>query len=372
MQGPVMAGIDAIAVVGLCAHERRRYAMDLAKARGYVFVPAEQTEQGIDAIDRLVGLLGMTADIRGFVLEYADDTACPEVIGALSAADSPAVLSDLVCVVDLTCLSGDLEEEDRCVRLVGQVEFASTLALLGPIGREDPAHESGDAPAHEFAEAVDLIAHLAPEAHRFVLDPGAVHEPVCWDFTHRPPSAGWTALLNSEFSTPAYPGGAWTDDNQPGGACPGTDDSVAELVGLPSTAGSARASGFRYEQARPFHPQRLQAVLTAALGDGCWGRIVRSAGFARLASRPYVTAHWDQTATRLMLAPLTAGPYLGEGAELLALGQELAFIGVDLDEPGLREALERAVLTDAELLAGPMAWLEYPDDFPAWDTAHRG
>jgi hypothetical protein len=46
--------IEAIAVVGLCAAERRRYAMALAGARGYVFVPAEQTVQGIDVIDRLV------------------------------------------------------------------------------------------------------------------------------------------------------------------------------------------------------------------------------------------------------------------------------------------------------------------------------
>jgi hypothetical protein len=35
-----VSGIDAIAVVGLCAYERRRYAMELAKTRGYVFVPA--------------------------------------------------------------------------------------------------------------------------------------------------------------------------------------------------------------------------------------------------------------------------------------------------------------------------------------------
>lgn len=255
--------------------------MELAKDRGYVFVPAEQTAQGIETIDRLVALLGTAPGVGGFVLEYADDAACPEVIGALSAADSRAVLSDLVCVVDL----------------------------------------------------------IAPEAHRFVLDGNSVHEPVYWDFGQRPPSAGWTALLNSEFFPPDH---------------------------------AERAIGFRYEQARPFHPQRLQAVLVAALGEGRWGRIVRSAGFARLASRPYVAAHWDQTGTRLMLAPLTAGPYLGEGAELLALGQELAFIGIDLDEAGLIEALERVVLTDAELLAVPTSWLEYPDDFPAWDSAHRG
>ena len=60
------------------------------------------------------------------------------------------------------------------------------------------------------------------------------------------------------------------------------------------------------------------------------------------------------------------------GAELLALGQDLAFIGSGLDGTGLSEALDRAVLTDAELLEGPMAWLEYHDEFPEWDSAHRG
>ncbi|WP_422385986.1 GTP-binding protein, partial [Brevibacterium epidermidis] len=100
----------------------------------------------------------------------------------------------------------------------------------------------------------------------------------------------------------------------------------------------------RFEQPRPFHPRRLQAVLEAALGRDCWGRIVRSAGFAKLASRPYVTAHWDQAGTLLTLAPLTADPLPGDGAELLALGQDLAFIGIDLDEAGLCAALESAVL----------------------------
>jgi hypothetical protein len=304
-----------------------------------------------------VNLLGMTAGVRGFVLEYDEEAACPEIIGAMSAADSRAVLSDLVCVVDLTCLHGDLDDEDRCVRLIGQIEFASTLALLTPEGlvsggegsgsSGEPLHGDGGGARNSdgvivpdgFAEAVELIGHLAPDASRFVCDGTAVHDPTCWDFGQRPPSAGWTSILNSEFLPPSNPG---------------------------------RIRGFRYEQARPFHPQRLQALLTAALGEGCWGRVIRSAGFARLASRPYVTAHWDQTGTRLMFAPLTAGPYLGEGAELLALGQDLAFIGIDLDEVGLREALERAVLTDAELLAGPMAWMEYRDEFPAWDSARRG
>ncbi|MGO3023309.1 MAG: GTP-binding protein [Brevibacterium sp.] len=326
---PIVDGIEAIAVVGLCAAERRHYAMTLARDRGYVFVPAEQSEQGIEAIDRLVELVGMTSGVHGFVLEYGDDADCAEIIGALSAPETRAVLTDLVCVLDLACLHSDLDSEVRAGALVAHIEFASTLALLAP--------EPSDSDVVEAASG--LIAHLAPEARRFLLRDGAVHEPVCWQFGHRPPAAGWTAILNSEFRPPARSGGVR--------AC-------------------------RFEQVRPFHPQRLQAVLSAALGEGCWGRIVRSAGFAKLASRPYVTAHWDQTGTLLMLSPLSVDPLPGGGAELLALGQDLAFIGFDLDEAGLCEALDRAVLTDAELLAGPMAWLEFHDEFPAWDSARRG
>ena len=328
-RSPIVDGIEAIAVVGLCAAERRRYAMGLARERGFVFVPAEQTEQGIEAIDRLVDLVGMTSGVHGFVLEYGEDADCAEIIGALSAPDTRAVLTDLVCVLDLACLRSDLDSEARAGALVAQIEFASTLALLAPDAADSAGAEA----------AIGLIAHLAPEAERFLLRDGAVHEPVCWQFGHRPPAAGWTAILNSEFRPPVRSGGVR--------AC-------------------------RFEQARPFHPQRLQAVLSAALGDGCWGRIVRSAGFAKLASRPYVTAHWDQAGTLLTLTPLSVEPLPGGGPELLALGQDLAFIGFDLDETGLCEALDRAVLTDAELLAGPMAWLEYHDEFPAWDSAHRG
>lgn len=302
--------------------------MSLARDRGYVFVPAEQTEQGIEAIDRLVDLVGMTSGVHGFVLEYGEDADCAEIIGALSAPDTRAVLTDLVCVLDLACLRSDLDSEARAGALVAQIEFASTLALLAPDAADSAGAEA----------AIGLIAHLAPEAERFLLRDGAVHEPVCWQFGHRPPAAGWTAILNSEFRPPVRSGGVR--------AC-------------------------RFEQPRPFHPRRLQAVLEAALGRGCWGRIVRSAGFAKLASRPYVTAHWDQTGTLLTLAPLTADPLPGDGAELLALGQDLAFIGIDLDEAGLCSALESAVLTDAELLAGPMAWLQYVDEFPAWDSARR-
>ena len=48
-----------------------------------------------------------------------------------------------------------------------------------------------------------------------------------------------------------------------------------------------------------------------------------------------------------------------------AIGQELAFIGLDLDANALHDVLDSAALTDDELTAGPAPWARYPDPFPA-------
>ncbi|WCM55102.1 hypothetical protein [Microbacterium sp. EF45047] len=47
-------------------------------------------------------------------------------------------------------------------------------------------------------------------------------------------------------------------------------------------------------------------------------------------------------------------------------GQDIGFIGLDLDAPALLAALDGAALDDAELAAGPREWCTYPDPFPAW------
>ena len=44
-------------------------------------------------------------------------------------------------------------------------------------------------------------------------------------------------------------------------------------------------------------------------------------------------------------------------------GQRLVLIGVNLDKPRMQSALEGALLTDAELAAGPAAWKRYEDPF---------
>jgi hypothetical protein len=46
--------------------------------------------------------------------------------------------------------------------------------------------------------------------------------------------------------------------------------------------------------------------------------------------------------------------------------QELAFIGVELDEGALRAKLDSALLSKKEQAGGPEAWAKLDDPFPDW------
>jgi hypothetical protein len=41
-------------------------------------------------------------------------------------------------------------------------------------------------------------------------------------------------------------------------------------------------------------------------------------------------------------------------------------IGIEMDEAALRQAFDACLLNDAELAAGPEAWVRYEDPFPQW------
>jgi hypothetical protein len=48
--------------------------------------------------------------------------------------------------------------------------------------------------------------------------------------------------------------------------------------------------------------------------------------------------------------------------------QELVLIGVDLPEAEVRAELDACLLTDDELVRGPLAWQSLPDPFPSWSS----
>ncbi|GAA5596001.1 G3E family GTPase [Kocuria rhizophila] len=130
-------------------------------------------------------------------------------------------------------------------------------------------------------------------------------------------------------------------------------------------------SSLRYENVRPLHPQRLGDLLDHRIETGEFGTVLRSAGFCRLATRSHVIAQWNHVGRMICLSPLARDEDMGERDELLALGQDLGIIGLDLDVPALRRAFDDAALTDDELAAGPAAWSQFHDPFPARPTADR-
>ena len=47
--------------------------------------------------------------------------------------------------------------------------------------------------------------------------------------------------------------------------------------------------------------------------------------------------------------------------------QELVFIGINMNETAIDEALEKCLLTDSEVAEGIEAWMKLDDPFPAWN-----
>lgn len=123
----------------------------------------------------------------------------------------------------------------------------------------------------------------------------------------------------------------------------------------------------RYREPLPFHPGRLASVIADDLAPGVNGRVLRSRGFFRLASRPDHVGSWSSFGAMLALDP-TANPSWDEDAPV---GQALWFVGERLDVHGIEQALDSALLTPAELLAGPDCWRAWADPFPVWPALHE-
>jgi G3E family GTPase len=319
-----------IVTMGVCGPERQAYAERTAVGLGSPLHLLRYRD--LRTAHALPHPSPRTDDER-VVVDLGTDV---DLLHAIAARGGVTV--EAVCVVDARHMIGDLLDEAPLVASpvpgdprgdVGARARQAALAL--EIATRIVWVNWEQVPTAALAVQMALASHLNPGATlRLTRDPRAdlsvdnprAHESEVLE------RAGWVRALNDEHDP-------YMRDH--------------------------RVSTLRYDQVRPFHPARLQSALDR-LDDGAAGRLVRSAGFCRIASRPGILARWEHVGSAMWLEPI------GTDDGRMGLGQEIAFTGLDLSAPRLRHLLDTATLTDAELAAGPDAWTALDDPLPAWPT----
>jgi G3E family GTPase len=238
------------------------------------------------------------------------------------------------------------EEDERNVAdlLVDQIEFCDVLL----ISKTDLIDESQLAELKAVLRSLNPDAELVPMAHgRVPLD--KVLDTGRFSFERARLAPGWLKELRGEH--------------------------------VPETQ-EYGISSFVYRARRPFHPEKFHALLH---GDWFGGKLLRSKGFFWLATRPQYAGQWSQAGgiahygfagmfwkavpeSRWPKDPETRGYIMEQWEEPFGdMRQELVFIGQNLDEARIRQALDACLLSDAALADGHRAWADLPDPFPAWE-----
>lgn len=331
--------VDVVAVMGPCAAERTSYAKEYAETTGSAYVETARLLPAEEAPMRAARWARRTVTQGRVIVDLPAGALPSEVIGELTETEDVRLVG-LVCVLDAMHLLTDLDVADarpplpvrpsdaQAATLVEQIEYASTVVLCG----------WNDLSTPDLSATMALVSHLAPRA-RLRLHPGVADVPVPVEekqFEPRQDGAGWMMLVNDEH-----------------------DPHMTD----------PRITSVRYESVRPFHPGRLYRLLDQRIARDEFGSVVRSAGFCRLATRSRATALWRQVGRQISLDPVGLDASDTDDEDLLAVGQDLAFTGIDLDVLALGRALDDATLTDAEFALGPRAWERFADPFPAWRGA---
>jgi G3E family GTPase len=261
----------------------------------------------------------------------------------VTVVDGHAFLIDYVespKLADIDQVAGEDDERTLSDLLIEQVEFADVL-VINKIDLMDP---------EEVVELRQLLHRLNPSAKiltsthaniplREILNTGL------FDFEKASNAAGWLKTLR------------------------GQESSEKDTYGFAS---------FVFRSRRPFHPTRFATFLENAAGSG----LVRAKGFLWLATRPEDMGILSLAGKSCVLSPsgrwladtpepewgLTEDELLDTRAnwdpEVGDRGQELVFIGQDIDPDAIMGDLEKCVLTDAEFASGAKKWKKWSDPFP--------
>jgi G3E family GTPase len=290
-----------------------------------------------DADDGRTGLAVVALDPAADPLEVA--LVLEHVVEARHPGSTPIGVLDVVAVSSVAEVRDALLDPrdddgplDAAERLAGRLECASVVVL----DDLEPERPTADA-----RRVLALLALLAPDA-RIV---------ACGDRASLVPTP---VRIARQRVRRLAAGMGWQ----------------AALAGRLAAAGATPTRGMGihvFRDPRPFHPERLRRAVARDLVPGPAGRIVRSRGLVRLASRPETVGSWSTAGDVLSLDPTAMRSWDPESPA----GQEIAFVGEGLDGEALDAILGACLLAPDELVAGPDAWRGYADPFPAWDTEHR-
>jgi G3E family GTPase len=300
-------------------------------------------------------------DEDGFSLS---DVACLDTM--LTVVDCETFVRDFCSserLRDRGQTAGDDDQRGLVNLLADQVEFADVIVL----NKADRVDADGMRQVRQVVRALNRDALLIEAEHsRVSLD--RVLGTGRFDFIRAQLAPGWMKELRGEH-TPE-----------------------TETYGITS---------FVYRARRPFHPQRFHRLITQGLGG-----VIRSKGFFWLATRMdwvgelstvgAATEHkaagfWFAARHRVdaglidrplsgaetLTAALPEADQVGDPAEHAAMQrmwdpawgdrrQELAVIGISLDEAALRDEFDACLLTEREMREGPARWQRLPDPFPSW------
>ena len=267
---------------------------------------------------------------------------------AVTVVDAMSFMSLVLSSAKLTAAGLAFDSEDeRAVPelLLEQIEFSDVI-LINKI-------EQVEEKALQVLEA--LLERLNPHA-RLIRVPKAqlrsrdVVETGIFDFDETDDGAGWLAELRGEF------------------------DGQESRHGVTS---------FTFDERTPFHPERFAELLQDFRIEG----LVRVKGSVWVASRHNEIGVWSLAGGSSVLtyggawfAATPARQWPPDERERQEImeewvppfgdrRQEIAFLGIQLDEHEIRRRLRRCLLTPDEMKNGPDSWHLLPDPLPDWHLA---
>ena len=238
------------------------------------------------------------------------------------------------------------EEDERSVAdlLVDQVEFADLIL----ISKTDLVTSEEVKRLTAILKTLNTSAKIVPISHGKV-DVNDVLDTGLFDFERAQQAPGWLKEMRGEH-------------------VPETEE-----YGIGS---------FTYSARRPFHPNKFFNFLH---GTEKYGKLIRSKGYFWLATRPQFAGQWSQAGGIASYGfagmfwkavPKKDWPedeqYLASIKEQWVepfgdMRQELVFIGQDLNQKKMTQALDECLLSEEEVLKGKVYWSTLDDPFPLWE-----